>query len=114
MGQVDLKQPENMTSTSFRNHVATMTQLVNLKDNELDIVAQFLGHDVRTHREYYRLPTSTVQVAKVTKLLLEMEKGTGGDHEETTEILNESDESGNESEQYNESGGYSFYFRSFA
>ena len=114
VGQVDLKQPENMTSTSFRKHVATMTQLVNLKDNELDIVAQFLGHDVRTHREHYRLPTSTVQVAKVTKLLLEMEKGTGGDHEEATEIPNESDESGSESEQDNKSGGYNFYVWSFA
>lgn len=86
VSEVDLKHPENMTSTSFRKHVATMTQLVNLQDNELDIVAQFLGHDVRTHREHYRLPTSTVQVAKVTKLLLAMEKGTDyRNHQSNTE-----------------------------
>ena len=64
-----------MTSTHLRKHIATISQVVNLKDNELDVIANFLGHDIKTHREYYRLPESTVQVAKVSKLLLSVEKG---------------------------------------
>ncbi|KAJ8049005.1 hypothetical protein HOLleu_01542 [Holothuria leucospilota] len=48
---------------------------MNLEDNELDILANFLGHDVRTHRQYYRLPESTIQVAKVSKVLLKIERG---------------------------------------
>ncbi|XP_064647457.1 uncharacterized protein LOC135500139 [Lineus longissimus] len=42
----------------------------------MDIVAKFLGHDIRIHREFYRLPDETLQVAKVSKLLLAMENGT--------------------------------------
>lgn len=41
-------------------------------------LAKFLGHDIRIHREYYRLPEETLQVAKVAKLLLAMEQGTIG------------------------------------
>jgi len=29
---------------------------------------QFMGHDVRTHREFYRLPEDTIQLAKLSKL----------------------------------------------
>lgn len=75
-GEVNLKHPDSLTSTSLRKHIATMTQLLNLKDNELDLLAQFMGHDIRIHREHYRLPSSTMQVAKVSKLLIAMEKGT--------------------------------------
>lgn len=35
----------------------------------------FLGHDLLTHRNYYRLPEDTVQIAKVSKVLLAMEQG---------------------------------------
>jgi len=46
-----------------------------LKNNELDQVADFLGHDIRVHRDFYRLPVPTTQLAKISKLLLTMEKG---------------------------------------
>lgn len=52
-----------------------LTQLVNLKDNELDVIAQYMGHDIRVHREHYRLPSGTVQVAKVAKLLMALDRG---------------------------------------
>lgn len=48
---------------------------MNLKDNELDQVAKFMGYDIRVHREYYRLSENTLQLAKISKLLLAMEKG---------------------------------------
>ena len=48
---------------------------MNLKDNELDQLANFLGHDIRVRREYYRLPQSTIQLAKISKLLIAMQGG---------------------------------------
>jgi hypothetical protein len=54
----------------------TMTQLLNLKDNELDVLAAFMGHDIRTHRQYYRLPQETIQVANVSQVLIALERGT--------------------------------------
>ncbi|KAK7467856.1 hypothetical protein BaRGS_00036927 [Batillaria attramentaria] len=40
-----------------------------------------MGHDVRIHREVYRLPLDTMQLAKVSKLLLALEKGKLQDHQ---------------------------------
>ena len=36
-------------------------------------MASFLGHDINIHREFYRLPESTLQTAKVAKILLTLE-----------------------------------------
>lgn len=68
-------RPEALRSTKLRKHIAIISQIVNLKDNELDVLAGFMGHDVRIHREFYRLPTDTVQLAKVSKLLFGLESG---------------------------------------
>lgn len=62
-------------STRLRKQVATLSTVLNLKENEMDQLATFLGHDIRVHREFYRLPESTLQLAKVSKLLIAMEKG---------------------------------------
>lgn len=70
------KQPELIRSTRLRKQVATLSQILNLKDNELDVLANFLGHDVRIHRDFYRLPEDSVQVAKVSKILVASEQGT--------------------------------------
>ena len=72
-----VNNPSAVTSTKLRKHIATMSQLVNLKDNELDLLASFLGHDVRVHREVYRMPEATTQLALVSKLLIASEKGLG-------------------------------------
>ena len=70
------KNPDNLRSTQLRKHIATLSQILNLKNNELDQLANFLGHDIRVHRDFYRLPEATIEMAKITKLLLAMEKGT--------------------------------------
>ncbi|XP_041474303.1 uncharacterized protein LOC121423085 [Lytechinus variegatus] len=67
--------PEHLISTQLRKHIATVSQVMNLKENEMDILANFLGHDIRVHREYYRLPEETIQIAKVSKILLSIENG---------------------------------------
>ncbi|CAJ1048439.1 uncharacterized protein LOC119023775 isoform X5 [Xyrichtys novacula] len=73
--QCGAKYPEALTSTRLRKQVATLSTVLNLKENEMDQLASFLGHDIRVHREFYRLPESTLQLAKVSKLLMAMEKG---------------------------------------
>ena len=49
--------------------------MLNLKENELDMRAQFMGHDIQLHREFYRLPSDVLQTAKVAKILCTMENG---------------------------------------
>ena len=55
------KEPTFLRSTALRKHIAVISQLLNLKKNEMDILAGFLGHDIRIHREFYRLPEETLQ-----------------------------------------------------
>ncbi|XP_076850568.1 uncharacterized protein LOC143500340 isoform X1 [Brachyhypopomus gauderio] len=70
------RNPSALSSTKLRKQIATLSTVLNLKDNEMDQLASFLGHDIRIHRQYYRLPESTLQLAKMSKLLIAMERGT--------------------------------------
>ncbi|XP_054867654.1 uncharacterized protein LOC129349183 isoform X1 [Amphiprion ocellaris] len=69
------KHPETLSSTKLRKQVSTLSTVLNLKDNEMDTLANFLGHDIRVHRQYYRLPEGTVELAKVSKVLIALEQG---------------------------------------
>ena len=70
--------PKYLRATGLRKQIAIVSQVMNLKENELDVPAIFLGHDIQTHRQYYRLPNSTLQVAKVSQVLMKMERGHEG------------------------------------
>lgn len=70
-----LTSPSNITSTKLRKYIATVSQVLCLRDNELDWLARHLGHDIRVHREFYRLHESTLEIAKVSKLLLSVDSG---------------------------------------
>ncbi|MEQ2241604.1 hypothetical protein ILYODFUR_026990, partial [Ilyodon furcidens] len=69
------EKPEYLRSTKLRKEIATTSQILNLKKNELDQLADFMGHDIAVHRQFYRLSEPTVQQAKISKLLLALEKG---------------------------------------
>ena len=51
------ERPEALKSTNLRKHVATSSQLLNLENNELDVLAKFMGHDIRTHAEPFPVHT---------------------------------------------------------
>lgn len=101
---------ETITSTRLRKHVSTMVQLLNLKDHELDALAQFLGHDIRVHRKHYRLQDETIQLAKISKILVNFSngklntmKGKSLDEIEVSDFSEESDQENQESEDNNPS-----------
>ncbi len=71
----ELQHPENMRSTKLRKQIATASQILALKDNELEFLADTMGHDLRVHKRYYQLPDNVRRVAKLSKLFLAMEKG---------------------------------------
>lgn len=70
-----LTLPEVVTSTRLRKHIATLSQLLNLEERELEMLANYLGHDITVHREFYRLPEHTTQLAKCGKLLTMLDQG---------------------------------------
>ena len=75
ISEVSLERPELITSTKLRKYIATVSQVGSLTDNDMDWLARHLGHDIRIHREYYRLHESTLELAKVSKLLLAVDAG---------------------------------------
>lgn len=70
-----LQHPERITSTSLRKYIATVSQILDMTTNEFEMLANHLGHDVKTHKENYRLSHSTVELTKVSHLLLAVESG---------------------------------------
>ena len=71
-----MKDPALITSTNLRKQLATLAQILNLKENSQDLLATFQGHDIRIHREFYRLPENVLQVAKMSKVLRCINNGT--------------------------------------
>lgn len=75
----DLRTPQALTSTKLRKHIATLSTILNLKNTELDQLADFLGHNIAVHRKHYRLPEATLQIAKMSKVLLALDQGRLGE-----------------------------------
>ena len=71
----DLKFPERIRSNELRKYCATVMQIVDLEETQLRWLADHLGHNMDVHREYYRLRESTVELSKVSRLLLAMDEG---------------------------------------
>ncbi|KAM9741253.1 uncharacterized protein ACNS7B_012419 isoform 3-T3 [Menidia menidia] len=60
----------------WRTLTATDEQALRYtKSDELGQLAKLLGRDVRADREYYQSPEAAAELAKISKLLLAMEKG---------------------------------------
>lgn len=70
-----LSNPANITSTKLRKYIATISQVLSMEEREVDWLARHLGHDIRVHRDFYRLHESTIEIAKVSKLLLTVDQG---------------------------------------
>lgn len=70
-----LSNPSSITSTKLRKYVATISQVLSLSETEVDWLARHMGHDIRVHRDFYRLHESTIEIAKVSKLLLAVDQG---------------------------------------
>jgi len=62
----------------LRKYMTTVSQIYELKEGEIEWLARHLTHDIRVHGEFNRLHDSSVELAKVSKLLLAVESGKPG------------------------------------
>ena len=90
--EINLMRPELITSTRLRKYIATVVQLFDLKETEYDWLARHLGHDIRVHRDFYRMHESAVELTKISRVLLAVDKGVAKDFSGKT--LNEIDVNG--------------------
>ncbi|XP_057291533.1 uncharacterized protein LOC130614143 isoform X3 [Hydractinia symbiolongicarpus] len=75
----NLESPERITSTKLRKYVATVAQITCLNDTEMEWLSNHLGHSVEVHKNAYRLHDSAVELAKVSRLLMAVDSGHGGE-----------------------------------
>lgn len=76
--QCGAKNPDSLTCTRLRKHLATLCQLFNMSENDMEQLAAFMGHTLGIHRKSYRLPDDVYQTSRISKLLILMEKGKAG------------------------------------
>lgn len=72
----NILQIENITSTSLRKHLATMVHIMSLPNHQLERLAEFMGHNLDVHKNFYRLANDVQDRAKLTKLFMCLSKGT--------------------------------------
>lgn len=70
-----ISNPSAITATRLRKHLATITQLLCMNEGEIEQLATAMGHTIGVHKNSYRLPDDVYQTAKLSKLLLLMERG---------------------------------------
>ena len=64
------QNPQRLRGTYLRKQVATVSQMLNLSDNEIQQIADFMGHDIAIHRQFYRTPELSLQVTKLAKFFM--------------------------------------------
>ncbi|KAM9426035.1 uncharacterized protein KZ484_015772 isoform 2-T2 [Pholidichthys leucotaenia] len=74
--QCGAQNPKFLWLPRLSNYAACLSQLLNLKNSQMEVVGNFLGCNIDVQREYDETPEATTQLAKILKLLLESEKGT--------------------------------------
>ena len=77
--QSGCQHPERFTATCLRKEAATLAKISGLNEIDVEELATFLGHDIATHKNYYRLPEATIQTAKVSEYLLKISGTSNGE-----------------------------------
>lgn len=75
VNKVGLVNPAAVKSTKLRKYIATVSQIVDLNENEMEWLARHMGHDLSVHKDFYRLHDHTIELSKVSRLLLAVDEG---------------------------------------
>lgn len=67
--------PELISGTKLRKHLATFTQTLQLTDSEMQMIADFMGHNITINQSFYKMPDEVLHLAKMSKLLIALEEG---------------------------------------
>lgn len=61
--------PHALRGTELRKHIATTCITLNLSDNEVDDLANFMGHNEKIHKRHYRQSIPAMEIIRMTKFL---------------------------------------------
>ncbi|XP_050459357.1 uncharacterized protein LOC126855594 [Cataglyphis hispanica] len=61
--------PHLLRGTELRKHIATTCITLNLSENEVDDLANFMGHHEKIHKRHYRQSIPAIEIIRMTKFL---------------------------------------------
>ncbi|WAQ98579.1 hypothetical protein MAR_022952, partial [Mya arenaria] len=64
VNQAGCQRPELINSNSLRKYIATVCQILDLNEGEVQWVSSHLAHTVKTHLGFYRLQEGAIEIAK--------------------------------------------------
>ena len=73
--RADLEGPELVRSTKLRKYIATVSQILDMTPSEISVLCAHMEHSLTVHENYYRLLSQTLELAKISKLLIALEGG---------------------------------------
>ncbi|ESO84729.1 hypothetical protein LOTGIDRAFT_168393 [Lottia gigantea] len=71
--RLELRGSSRILATNLRKHTATISQIVNLTDQELKNLCRHLGHTQRVHENHYRQTLGLVERIDIAKLMIMQE-----------------------------------------
>ncbi|XP_074661519.1 uncharacterized protein LOC141914151 [Tubulanus polymorphus] len=71
----NLLEPGSIRTSALRRYLATTSQILDMKPEELKMLCDHMGHDVNIHINHYRLQSSLLEKSKVARLLIAVENG---------------------------------------
>lgn len=64
-----------MAVSDLRLSMVICTQMLMMKSDELNMLANHMGHDLQIHMDHYRLQTDIIERAKVARILMAVDSG---------------------------------------
>lgn len=61
--------PTSLRGTELRKEIATSSHVEDLAEQEINELANFMGHARQIHDEHYRIPAATRDIVRMSKLL---------------------------------------------
>ena len=72
---VNLQSPQLITPTRTRKFLATVLQLLDMNEAELNWMTNHMGHSKDVHFAWYRKEDATIELTKVAKVLCAVDRG---------------------------------------
>ncbi|XP_067215627.1 uncharacterized protein [Linepithema humile] len=93
------KLPSSLRGTQLRKHIATCCITLNLSEDQVTDLANFMGHDKNIHKSHYRQPIPELEIIRITQFL---EAAQGGTEEENENFNDDSDDNNDDRYENNE------------
>lgn len=61
--------PSTLRGTTLRKHIATYTAMLGIEENQIDRLADFMGHHKDIHKNIYRVSVPVAEITQVSRLL---------------------------------------------